>query len=204
MLASPIRVKSVSTPSAAKAWAKRSETYYRSLCFSLSEKNLPQPRNESTPQDLAAFELRECRRYGLVVVPPRRSLLPVLGCSKRVGAGGGSLRLLSYQLRDVLGKLGKDCTSEVHPTRICKGFERAGNVEMAFDLQQGRVASSRLDTPRGVRPRSTPSINPAPLDRAASERMVISEFGLAAKYRHGRSEFHAHRPLVGTVLAGFG
>ena len=47
-------------------------------------------------------------------------------------------RLLSHQLADILGKLGKEGTSEMHPARICKGFERSGNIEIARDLQQGR------------------------------------------------------------------
>jgi hypothetical protein len=34
--------------------------------------------------------------------------------------------------------------------------------------------------------------------------VIISEFGLAAKDRHGRPDLHAHRPLVDAVLTGFG
>jgi len=114
------------------------------------------------------------------------------------------VRLVSYRSGDVLGELGKDRPSEVDPARVCKSLERAGNVEMAFDFQQGRVASTRFDSPRGVCSRSAASVDASPLNRAASRRVVISEFGLAAKYRHGRPEFHAHGPLVDTAFAGFG
>ena len=49
-------------------------------------------------------------------------------------------RLLSHQLADILGKLGEEGTSEMHPARICKGFERSGYVEIARDLH--KVVSS--------------------------------------------------------------
>src|SRR5258706_13282218 len=42
----------------------------------------------------------------------RRALL-FHACGKRVGVRSGRPRLLRDQLRDVLGKLGKHCTSEV-------------------------------------------------------------------------------------------
>jgi len=98
----------------------------------------------------------------LLIILPRRSLLPVLGC--RIEARACGVRRLSYQLRDVLGKFGKDRASEVHPARICKGFERTGDVEIAFDSQQGRFAASRLDVRRfdglvtGIRNRKSESI----------------------------------------------
>src|SRR3984893_6354080 len=93
---------------------------------------------------------------------------------------------------------------EVHPAGICKGFERSGNAEIALDFQQGRVAAGRLDCPGGICPRGTAPVDPASLDRAASARMVISEFRLAPKQRHGRTELEAHRSLIGTALIGFG
>jgi len=114
------------------------------------------------------------------------------------------VHLLSHHPGDVLGELGKDRAGEVYPAGVCKSLERAGNVELAFDFQQGRVASARFDSPRGVCSRSATSVDAPPLDRARSRRVVISEFGLAAKYRHGRPEFHAHGPLVDTAFAGFG
>jgi hypothetical protein len=80
-----------------------------------------------------------------VCAASRTARSPFSRLRKRVGVRSGRPRLLRDQLRDVLGKLGKDCTSEVHPARICECFERAGNAEMIFDFQQSRVAASCLD-----------------------------------------------------------
>jgi hypothetical protein len=69
----------------------------------------------------------------------------------------------------------------VHPACICEGFEGPGNIEIACDFQQRRVVAGRLDSPGGICPRGTPPVDPAPLDRATSARMVIGKFGLAPK-----------------------
>ena len=93
------------------------------------------------------------------MVLPRGGPLPVLAYQKRGGVRSGRPRLVRCQFRDVLGELGEDRTSEVHPTRICKGFERAGSVEMAFDFQRGRAVAGRLDTPEAfAREAPRPSI----------------------------------------------
>ena len=47
--------------------------------------------------------------------------------------------------------------------------------------------------PSGICPRGTAPVDPASLDRAASARVVISEFRLAPKQRHGRTELDSHR-----------
>ena len=154
MLASPIRVKSVSTPSAAKACAKISETWL-SLIVLLSFRKRPAAATKRKRATKSCRpELRGCRRYRLLAMSGRwRSPLLVAACGKRVGVRDGRPRLLGHQLRDVLGELGEDRTSEVHPTRICKGFERAGNVEIGLRLS---TRSCRRHSPRQS-PRRSPA-----------------------------------------------
>ncbi len=200
MFASPIKVNSVSTPSAAKARASMSEAFSLLIVSysPLLKSDSNQDRNARHRIRLPLISLTAARGEGRTGATSKR-------CGNRVGARlyGGVGRVMSRadHARYIARELCEQNARDVDATGVGEGFQRPRDREASIDIQNSRGDSRCGHDAGGQHARGATLVDTASLDGAAMSGMIIDQACLTPENRNRRSDLTVYCPAKGHPIA---